>query len=119
MEPVSVILRRRGIAFSPWICREESNTFGIIPEYYENLEVWSHEFTEESIWYTLRDVIGIPQKRLNSETIILRLPNGKVDTQIPSHVITALHTSSYFQGKMIAPEFYVKMLPWSNARTCT
>lgn len=112
MEPVRIILRRRGIAFSPWIRREESDTFGITPKYYENHAIWFHEFTEESIWYTLRDIIGIPQKRLNSETIILRLPNGKVDTQIPAHVVTALHTSSYFQGKIITPESYVKMLCW-------
>lgn len=115
MELAKIIFcKSGGVQFRPWHRRESSDCFVITPEYYENIDIWYHEFNEEAIWYTLRDIINLPKNYLNSGAIILSLPDGKNETQVPSHVIVSLQDLSYFKGHLINPDSYAKMLNWRN-----
>ena len=114
MELVEVYIGRKFgyLRFKPWYRAEISDEFGVKPKYYDCVDIWHHEFSEESIWHALHETIEIPKTLLNSQTILLSLPNGKTIYQTPSHVIVSLQDLSYFQGSMIKPDSYAKMLKW-------
>ena len=102
------------LRFQPWYRAEISSEFGVTSKYHDCAEIWYHEFAEESIWYTLRDFVGIPKKFLNSETMLFSLPNGVQETYLPCHVIAALHGLSYYHGELVDPSRYGHMLKWKQ-----
>ncbi len=102
------------LKFKPWYRAEISDSFGVTSKYYGCIDVWYHEFAEESIWYTLRDIIGISINLLNTESISLVLPNGETETYIPCHVIASLHGLSYFHDDLIDSDKYAQMLKWKS-----
>lgn len=107
-----VFCKNGGVQFKPWYRRESSDCFGVMLEYWGDIDVWYHEFNEEAIWYTLREIINLSKEYLNSESIILSLSNGEKEKHFPSHVIISLQDSSYFKGHLINPDSYAKMFNW-------
>ena len=107
-----VLCKNGGVQFKPWYRRESSDCFIVMHEYWDNIDTWYHEFNEEAIWYTLREIIDLSKNYLNSEAIILSLSDGEKETQTPSHVFVSLQDTSYFKGHFINPNSYVKMLKW-------
>ena len=108
-----VFCKNGGVQFKPWYRRASSDCFGITHEYWNDIDVWYHEFNEEAIWYTLRDKIALSKEYLNSDAMILSLSNGEKDNQLPSHVIVSLQDPSYFKDKLIGPDSYAKMFKWN------
>ena len=109
-----IFCRRGGVQFKPWYRRESSDCFIISPEFYTNIDSWCHEFNEEAMWYTLRDGVKLSNDYLNSEAIVLSLPDGEKEAFTPTHVIISIQDVSYFKGSFINPEMYIKMLKWRN-----
>lgn len=112
MELSQIKLSRGCVRFIPWYRRNSSDCFGVLKKYWNNVNIWCHEFNEEAIWYTLRDTVKIPTEYLNSEKIILSLPDGNIEKNFPSHAIVSLHDESYFEDRIIEPDTYAKMLKW-------
>ena len=107
-----IFCKRGGIQFKPWYRRDASDCFGIFEKYWNNVDIWCHEFNEEAIWYTLRDIINLSKEYLNCERIVLTLNDGDVEKHIPAHAVASLSRVSYFKGCIIDPVIYSKMLKW-------
>ena len=67
-----------------------------------DVKSWVHEFTELTIWFTVRS-FGFSKELLNKGGFKIKLPDkindddGEIQIHKPAHVLTVLHTFGLFQ----------------------